>query len=96
MDAGVQSFQHWMEHRSNVPRIQQLQQQPDPWREGELTRARRMLAKGEDVDAVLDSLSRSLTQKMLHGALAELHAGDAHARERARHAIEHFFLRNSR
>ena len=96
IDAGVQSFQHWMEQRSNVPLIQQLQQQADTWREGELARARRLLAKGEDVDAVLDSLSRSLTQKMLHGALAELHAGDAQARERARHAIEHFFLRNSR
>jgi len=96
IDAGVQSFQHWMEQRSHVPLIQQLQSQADTWREGELARARKALAKGEDVEAVLESLSRSLTQKMLHGALAELHAGDAQSRERARHAIEHFFLRNSR
>lgn len=96
IDAGVQSFQHWLEQRSHVPLIQQLNAQADSWREGELARARRQLAKGEDIDAVLESLSRSLTQKMLHGALAELHAGDAAARERARHAIEHFFLRSSR
>ena len=96
IDAGVQSFQHWMEQRSHVPLIQQLQSQADTWREGELARARKALAKGDDVDAVLEGLSRSLTQKMLHGALAELHAGDAEPRERARHAIEHFFLRNSR
>jgi glutamyl-tRNA reductase len=96
IDAGVQSFQHWMAQRSNVPLIQQLQVQADAWREGELTRAKRLLAKGESVDAVLESLSKALTQKMLHGALAELHAGDEQARERARHAIEHFFLRNSR
>ena len=57
------------------------------------TRARKSIAKGDDVDAVLESLSRGLTQKMLHGAMAELHAGDAESRERARHAIEHFFLR---
>jgi glutamyl-tRNA reductase len=37
-----------------------------------------------------------MTQKMLHGAMAELHAGDAESRERARHAIEHFFLRGNR
>ena len=31
-----------------------------------------------------------------HGAMAELHTGDAQAREKARYAIEHFFLRNNR
>jgi hypothetical protein len=38
----------------------------------EVARARKRLAKGDDVDAVLDALSRGLTQKMLHGAMAEL------------------------
>jgi glutamyl-tRNA reductase len=37
-----------------------------------------------------------MSHKMLHGALAELHAGDPQARDRARHAIEHFFLRGNR
>ena len=46
--------------------------------------------------AMAEALSRGLTQKMLHGAMAELHAGDAESRERARHAIEHFFLRGNR
>jgi glutamyl-tRNA reductase len=55
-----------------------------------------MLAKGEDVDAVLEALAKGLSQKMLHGAMAELHAGDAAARERAGNAISHFFLRNKR
>jgi len=41
-------------------------------------------------------LSRGLTQKLLHGALAELHAGDAQSRERASHAIQQFFLRKER
>jgi glutamyl-tRNA reductase len=55
-----------------------------------------LLAKGEDVDNVLEALAKGLTQKMLHGALAELHAGDAHARERASNSIQHFFLRKDR
>ena len=96
IDAGVQSFEHWMDQRSNVPLIQQLNAQADDWRSAELARARKAIAKGDDVDAVLDALSRGLTQKMLHGAMAELHAGDTDARERARHAIEHFFLRGNR
>jgi glutamyl-tRNA reductase len=33
---------------------------------------------------------------MLHGAMAELHAGDGAARERASNAIQHFFLRKER
>ena len=93
IDAGVQSFEHWIAQRSHVPLIQQLNAQADAWRNAELARARRALAKGDDVDAVLEALTRGITQKMLHGAMAELHAGDTEARERARHAIEHFFLR---
>ena len=93
IDAGVQSFEHWMDQRSNVPLIQRLNAQAEDWRSAELARARKSLAKGDDMEAVLETLSRGLTQKMLHGAMAELHAGDADLRERARHAIEHFFLR---
>jgi glutamyl-tRNA reductase len=96
IDAGVQSFEHWMDQRSNVPLIQQLNAQAEDWRSAEVTRARKAIAKGDDVDAVLEALSRGLTQKMMHGAMAELHAGDAESRERARHAIEHFFLRGNR
>ncbi len=93
IDAGVQSFLHWMDQRANVPLIQQLQAQTEDWRSAELARARKLLAKGESVDAVLEAMSRGLTQKMLHGAMAELQAGDATARASATSAIRHFFLR---
>jgi glutamyl-tRNA reductase len=96
VDAGVQSFMHWVDQRSAVPLIQQLNAQAEEWRAMELARARKMLAKGEDVDAVLEALAKGLSQKMLHGAMVELHAGDAAARERAGNAISHFFLRNKR
>ena len=96
IDAGVQSFMHWLDQRAGVPLIQQLNAQTDEWRQAEIARARKLLARGEDVEAVLEALSRGLTQKMLHGALAELHAGDAAARERATAAVQHFFLRKER
>jgi glutamyl-tRNA reductase len=96
IDAGVQSFLHWMEQRGNVPLILQLNAQANEWRSAELARAKRLLARGEDVDAVLEAMSRGLTQKMLHGAMAELHSGDAATRERATSAIQHFFLRKER
>ena len=96
IDAGVQSFVNWLDQRSDVPLIQQLNQQAELWRAAELQKAHKLLAKGESVDAVLDSMSKNLAHKMLHGAMSELHSDDAQARQQARSAIEHFFLRSSR
>jgi glutamyl-tRNA reductase len=96
IDAGVQSFLHWLDQRGNVPLILQLNAQADEWRSAELARARKLLARGENVDAVLEAMSKGLTQKMLHGAMAELHSADPQSRERATSAIQHFFLRKER
>jgi glutamyl-tRNA reductase len=91
----VRSFSHWLDQRATVPLIQALNRQADDWRSGELARARRQLAKGEDVDAVLEALSRSLTQKMLHGAMAELHAADGERREELAATVSRLFLRGA-
>jgi len=45
------------------------------------------------VDTVLEALSRGLTQKMLHGALAELHAGDERTRQQTADTVSRLFLR---
>ena len=98
IDAGVQSFMHWMDQRDPehgvVPLIRQIQDQADVWRTIELDRARKRLAKGEDIDTVLDALSRGLAQKMLHGTLAELRAGDAETREQTARTASRLFLRS--
>lgn len=96
IDAGVQSFMHWIDQRGTVPLIQQLNAQAEDWRHAELARARKLLAKGADVDTVLEALSRGLTHKMLHGALSELHAGDHAAREQTAQTISRLFLRKER
>ena len=100
IDAGVASFVHWMGQRDPVngvvPLIRQLNTQADAWRQAELVRARKLLARGEDVDTVLEALSKGLTQKMLHGAMAELHAGDGAARDQAAQTISRLFLRKER
>ena len=93
MDAGVRSFAHWLDQRASVPLIQALNRQADDWRSLELARARKQLAKGEDVDAVLEALSRSLTQKMLHGTMAELHSADGPQREQLAATVSRLFLR---
>ena len=95
IDAGVQNFMHWLDQRRSVPLIQQLNAQTDEWRAQEIARAKKLLAKGEPVDVVLEALSRGLTQKMLHGALAELHAGNADNREATAQTVSRLFLRGN-
>lgn len=98
IDAGVQSFMHWMDQRHPeggvVPLIQQLNAQTDSWRAAEIARAKKLLARGEDLDAVLEALSRGITQKMLHGTMAELHAGDAEMRAQTAQTVSRLFLRS--
>jgi glutamyl-tRNA reductase len=89
IDAGVQSFMHWLDQRCNVPLIQQLNAQAEAWRERELARARKRIARGESVDAALETMARRLSRKMLHGAMADRHAGDSTAP-----TISRLFLRD--
>lgn len=97
IDAGVLSFMHWMEQRDPahgvVPLIQQIHAQADAWRQAEMARARRLLAKGEPVEAVMEALAKGLTQKMLHGTLAELHSGDTASRAATAQTVSRLFLR---
>jgi glutamyl-tRNA reductase len=95
IDAGVQSFAHWLDQRAAVPLIQALNKQADDWAAIELHRARKLLARGESVEAVMEALSRGLTHKMLHGTLAELHSSDGEERDRLAATVSRLFLRQS-
>jgi glutamyl-tRNA reductase len=93
VDAGVKSFSHWMEQRASVPLIRALNHQAEEWQAAELTRARRLLAKGGDVDAVMQSLARGLSAKLMHGAMSELRGADDSHRETVSDAVARLFLR---
>jgi glutamyl-tRNA reductase len=80
IETRVQSFMHWIDDRAVVPVIQHLQENGEALRQMELERARKMLAKGEDVDAVLEALSRGLTAKFMHGPQQALHRAQGEER----------------
>ena len=67
----VQNFVHWLDQRATVPLIRSLNAQADG---GASTSwpVRKLLARGDSPDEALEALARGLTQKMLHGAMAEL------------------------
>jgi glutamyl-tRNA reductase len=93
IESGVQNFLRWLGTRETVPLIQALQTQAETWRAAELQRARKLLAKGDDIEAVLEALSRGLTQKMLHGPMAGLQAIEGDERAALTDTLSRLFLR---
>ena len=57
---------HWLESRELVPTIRALREQAEGYRQHELERAIKLLAKGEDPQKIMESLSNGLTNKFLH------------------------------
>jgi glutamyl-tRNA reductase len=80
----VDDFMHWMEIRAVVPTIRALRDQGERMRRHELDHAKRLLARGEDPAAVIELMSRALTNKLLHApshALSHVHGDDRHQME---------------
>lgn len=75
--ARADEFMQWLDNRALVPTIRALRDQAERLRRHELERAGKLLAKGEDPAAVLESLSLSLTNKLLHPPLAALNQAEA-------------------
>ncbi len=82
IETRVQSFMHWMDDRAIVPIIMNLHETSEALRLHELERAEKMLARGDDVHAVLEALSKGISAKFLHGPQQALH--QAQGDERAR------------
>ncbi|TFL13471.1 glutamyl-tRNA reductase [Pusillimonas caeni] len=81
IETRVQNFMHWLQNRQIVPAIVDIHQAADQVRQAELDKARRLLAKGEAPEVVLEQLAHSLTQKYMHGPLAALNRSEEAERE---------------
>ena len=77
----VSDFMHWLENRELVPMIRGLRDAAERSRRHQLERALRRLQKGEDPKAVMEYLSRVLTNKLLHGPTHALNHAGADERE---------------
>jgi glutamyl-tRNA reductase len=92
VEQGVRGFVDWLDHRGAVPLIRAMHERADQWRCAELARARRLLARGADIEQVLDAMSRGLAAKMLHGPLAELKACEPTRRAEVGRTLQRLFL----
>ena len=67
IDTQVGQFMRWMRLREGVPLIRALREQADAARRQELDRALKALERGADPAQVLEALSQTLTNKLMHG-----------------------------
>jgi glutamyl-tRNA reductase len=81
IETSVESFMRWVQERRLVPTIRELQEKGQALAHFELEHARRMLAKGESADAVLEQLAHRLTNKFMHGPLSALHQSSPENRD---------------
>ena len=73
IDAKVIDFMQWLGGREAVPTIRALRDQAERARRHEVERALRLLHKGEPPEKVLEALSQTLTNKLMHAPTAALH-----------------------
>ncbi len=81
IDFNVVNFMRWMASRELVPTIRALRDQAERYRRHELARASKLLAKGEDPQKVIETLSNSLTNKLLHVPSSTLNHASAEERD---------------
>lgn len=81
IDTNVIDFMRWVATRELVPTIRALRDQGERFRRHEMARASKLLAKGEDPQKVMESLSHGLTNKFLHIPSSTLNQATAEERE---------------
>jgi len=88
IESRVRDFESWLASRATVPLILDIRQRAEDMRQYEIERARRLLARGDAPDAVLEKLSQALTNKFLHAPISVLNEAAAASDEERQRQIE--------
>jgi glutamyl-tRNA reductase len=91
IDSRVQGFMHWLAARESSPLIKRLREQAEVARASELERALKGLEQGRDAREVLEHLSRSLTNKLMHNPTAALNQAAGEEREQVAALIQSLY-----
>ena len=67
IDVRVSDFMRWLQARGSVPVVRQLREGAELARQAAVDAAVKQLARGDDPAAVIEALSQSLTNKLMHG-----------------------------
>ncbi len=77
IESRVRDFDAWIRTRAAVPVIQGLRSRAESLSAHELERAKKMLARGDSPEAVIEQLAQALTNKFLHAPVSALHQSAA-------------------
>jgi glutamyl-tRNA reductase len=91
----VSSFLHWVDSREVVPTIRALRDSAESVRQQELENALKALARGSDPAQVLEALSKSITNKLMHPPTQALNAADGHDRNVVAGVLSRIYHLNS-
>jgi glutamyl-tRNA reductase len=91
IESHVSAFIQWLQARDAAPVIKQLRDQAEKYRLTELARAKRLLARGDDPQQVLEALSRGLMNKMLHHPSHVLNRAEADERGELMRLVSRLF-----
>ncbi|TCS73242.1 glutamyl-tRNA reductase [Sulfuritortus calidifontis] len=93
--ANVSEFMHWIDSRRAVPVLRSLRDHAERMRRHEMDKAVKALARGDDPQAVIEALSRGLTNKLLHDPSHVLNHASGEEREAlAQHLARLYNLRD--
>jgi glutamyl-tRNA reductase len=77
IETRVRDFDAWIRTRTAVPVIQGLRSRAETLSSHEIERAKKLLARGEPPEVVLEQLAQALTNKFLHAPISALHLSAA-------------------
>ena len=91
IETNVANFLHWMEGRELVPTIRALRDTAERHRRHEIEKATRALAHGSDPQMVIEALSRTLTNKLMHAPTHALNYANNEEREQIAKLISQLY-----
>jgi glutamyl-tRNA reductase len=92
IDTQVAEFMHWLETREMVPVIRQLRDHAESYRQIEMERAKKMLSRGDDPQAVIEQLSNGLINKFLHHPTRILKDAEGDEREKLSQLLHRLYI----
>lgn len=91
VDRRADEFMGWLDRRRAVPAITQLRERTERFRDLELEKAAKALARGDDPRAVLEAFAASFTNKLLHHPTQALNRATNADRERLVDALDRLY-----
>ena len=91
IERGVEAFQKQLRSLNAVTTLKAFRDKADGIRTLELEKAHKAIQKGDEIGAVIESLARSLTNKLIHSPSVQMKLASAEGREEILELVRELF-----